>query len=226
MLKARLTAIKNDYTIALLLCENTPRDPLPEGLEYSEIELPNEPLVLRQVHGGTVHYIDSVKVTEETRGAFGDGFIVTKPGIAVGVITADCIPLVITEAEGRCVAVLHCGWKSLATGIVDNALSLILNTEGVRKENLRFVMGPGILGSEYEVGPEVAVRFPESTKLIDENKYLLDLPVEIAHRLSKYGIESSAINSTGISTFSNEWLPSYRRDGDKAGQILILAWIK
>ncbi len=225
MFKAQFTALGDSQAVALMICEKKPKDLVPEGLDRSEIELPSEPLVLQQVHGGTVHYIDSVKVTEETRGAFGDGLVVTYPGIAVGVFTADCIPLIIYDLTGKCAAVVHCGWKPVATGIIDNAMSFILNTDGVRPENLRFVMGPGILGDEYEVGPEVANRFPESSKRVAEDKFLLDLPAEIARRISNHGIPSTAIITTKISTYKNQWLPSYRREGDSAGRILTMVWL-
>lgn len=225
MLKARLTALGNSPTVALMICEKKPKDFIPLGLEYSDLELPNEPLVLQQVHGGTVHYINSVKMTEETRGAFGDGFVVTEPGIAVGVFTADCIPLVIYDVSGKCAAILHCGWKPVATGIIDNALSLVMNTEGVRAENLRFVMGPGILGDEYEVGPEVAKRFPESSTAKSDGKFLLDLPGEVSKRILRWGFSPETITPTTISTYKNQWLPSYRREGDSAGRILTLVWL-
>ena len=225
MLKAKLTAVKGDRTCAICVCEKSPSGDLPDGFEPYDIEIPDEPLLLRQVHGGTVHYIDSIKVAEETRGAFGDGLIVTEWGIPIGISTADCIPIVITDSKERCIAVVHCGWKPVAAGIIENAMSLILNNTDILPEDLSCVMGPGILGEEYEVGRDVADRFPDNVKKIDNGKYLFDLPAEIGARLKKFGLPESAIKYPTVSTYSEEWLPSYRREGENAERFLTLAWL-
>jgi len=225
LFKARITSLGDIGTTALLICERGPGDLMPEGLERSDIELPSEPLVLRQVHGGTVHYIDSVKVTEETRGAFGDGLIVTAPGIPVGIATADCIPLIIADISGKCAGVIHCGWKPITAGIIENAMSLALSDPEVRPSNLRFILGPGILGDEYEIGADVAVRFPKTAKPKGDGKFLLDLPEEIILRLGNFGIPREAITPSGLSSFACNWLPSYRRDGDSASRMMTLVWL-
>jgi len=225
LLKAKLTAVKGDRTCALCVFAKSPSGELPDGFEPSNLEIPSEPLLLRQVHGGTVHYIDSIKVAEETRGAFGDGLIVTEWGIAVGISTADCIPLVITDSKERCIAVVHCGWKPVAAGIIENAMSLILNNTDILPEDLSCVMGPGILGGEYEVGSDIADRFPDNVQKIDNGKYLFDLPAEISSRLKKFGLREGVIKPPTVSTFSEGWLPSYRREGDDAERFLTLAWL-
>ena len=222
MLKAQL--FKSDRMFALCVCEKSPSGNLPDGLSRCDMEIPEEPLLLQQVHGGTVHYIDSIKVAEETRGAFGDGLVVVQPGIAVGISTADCIPLVIADRKGGGMAVLHCGWKPIAVGIIENAMSLMLSNTNIHPEDLVCMMGPGILGSEYEVGDDVAARFPDSAQPMDNGKYLLDLPREIAARLVRFGVPENAITPPPLSTLGEKWLPSYRREGDAAGRMLTIAW--
>ena len=176
------------------------------------------PLRVNQVHGGIVHRITKDSVADFETPPPGDGIITDLPEIPLAVATADCVPLFAIEESGEFCGVIHCGWRSVAAGIVENAMAVLRNS-GAEIGNLHFAMGPAILGDEYEVGPEVAQIFPDSTRKLTGGKYLLDLPSEIERRLRKSGAGGEIIPPP-LSTYSSEWLPSYRREGEKAGRML------
>jgi hypothetical protein len=172
-----------------------------------------------------VHFINSLERANNAVGAFGDGFITTLKNIPISVHTADCIPLILASHDGEAVGVIHCSWRSTATGIIENAISLIKGL-GVNPDALLCEMGPAIAVENYEVGPEVAQKFPESVTEKGNGKFALDLPAEVARRLVLCGVARASVVFPPYSTYTTDWLPSYRREGNKAGRIATVAWLE
>lgn len=155
----------------------------------------------------------------------GDGAITTRPGLAVGVVTADCVPVLLANPAGDVVAAVHAGWRGLAAGVVEAALQAL---EGwATAGTLVAALGPSARGCCYEVGPEVveAVR-PESRRVVPsrEGRFLLDLAGAVEDRLAAAGVAADRIVRTGPCTICSEDWPSYRRQGAQAGRLL--AWIR
>jgi polyphenol oxidase len=142
-----------------------------------------------------------------------DGHFTAQPGLAPMVLVADCLPVALAGRGG--VAMLHCGWRGLAEGIVARGVAAV--------EAETAAIGPGIGRCCYEVGPEVLERF---TGLGDgiAGGGLLDL-AEIARRLLvAAGVEQ--IESAGLCTSCESGLfYSHRRDGGRTGRQAGLAWI-
>ncbi len=107
----------------------------------------------RQVHGSGV-----LVVTAPGRHGEADALVTTTPGVGVGVATADCVPVVI-EGAGFA-AVVHAGWRGVVAGVVEATLDRIASL-GLTAEHA--AIGPAIGPCCYEVGPEVAERFPGHT---------------------------------------------------------------
>lgn len=138
-------------------------------------------LLLDQVHG-----FDCVRVTgldlpsPRPVYATADAFFTMETDVLLAVRTADCLPIFFFAAGPRPVCgVLHAGWRGLARGIIPHTMGMLkhaLERSGIAIESLMLHVFPGpyIPGSAYEVGPEVAVRFP-LTKPIGGGKFLLDL---------------------------------------------------
>jgi YfiH family protein len=143
-----------------------------------------------------------------------DGHIVRRPGLAPLVLTADCLPVALAGPGG--VAMLHCGWRGLAAGIVARG------ARGV--EATSAAIGPGIGPCCYEVGPEVLGAFADLGEGIAEGR-MLDLP-EVARRLlSRAGVET--VESAGLCTCCEaELFFSHRRDRGVTGRMGNLAWIE
>jgi polyphenol oxidase len=142
-----------------------------------------------------------------------DGHVVRRPGLAPLVLTADCLPVALAGPGG--VAMLHCGWRGLAAGIVARGAALV--------EASAAAIGPGIGPCCYEVGPEVLEGFADLGEGVAEGR-MLDLP-EVARRLlARVGVEQ--VESAGLCTFCEpELFYSHRRDQGTTGRMGNLAWI-
>jgi polyphenol oxidase len=153
-----------------------------------------------------------------------DGHVITEPGLAALVFTADCLPVALAGPGG--VAMLHCGWRGLAAGIVARGAETIGATEAA--------IGPGIGPCCYEVGPEVFEAFspileadgPESRARVDVSaRRRLDL-AEVARRLLlRAGVQR--VQSADLCTScESELFFSHRRDGGRTGRQGGLVWIE
>jgi polyphenol oxidase len=143
-----------------------------------------------------------------------DGHVVTGPGLAPLVFVADCLPVALSGPGG--VAMLHCGWRGLAGGIV------AVGAEAVEASDA--AIGPGIGPCCYEVGEEVLESFAGLGEGVAEGR-MLDLP-EVARRLLREaGVER--VESAGLCTSCEaDLFFSHRRDGGVTGRQAGLTWIE
>jgi YfiH family protein len=151
----------------------------------------------RQAHGAELAFHEAP--TEETPAV--DGHVMTRPGPIGLVYTADCLPVAVAGPGG--VAMLHCGWRGLATGIVARGAEAVGATHAA--------IGPGIGPCCYEVGGEVLAAFAALGDGVADGR-MLDL-TEVARRLlAQAGVE--AIEAEPICTRCEpELFFSHRRDG-------------
>ena len=178
---------------------------------------PERVLMGRQVHGPTVlgheaaqdpsPYARPGSLLPEV-----DGHFTAAAALVPLVLVADCLPVALAGPGG--VAMLHCGWRGLADGIVARG------AEAVRAQAA--AIGPGIGQCCYEVGPEVLARFDQLGEGIAEGR-MLDLS-EVARRLLQAaGLEQ--IESAGLCTCCEpELFFSHRRDGERSGRQGGLVW--
>jgi len=115
------------------------------------IGVDGERLVLvRQVHGSTTVDAAGAGPTSEA-----DAVVTTDSSLAVGVLVADCVPLVAIDADARVLGVIHAGWRGIAAGVIASALRTI-SSRGAVPSRLHVAMGPCIGVGAYQVGAEVA----------------------------------------------------------------------
>lgn len=139
-------------------------------------------------------------------------------GLGLGILTADCGPILFADAENRVVGAAHAGWKGALTGVIEATLSAM---EGLGADRARTVavLGPTIGASAYEVGPEFRERF-EAEDAANARYFavsperpthsLFDLPSYIVARLQRAGIGTVA--NLGLCTYADpERFFSYRR---------------
>jgi polyphenol oxidase len=142
-----------------------------------------------------------------------DGHVVTAPGLTPLVFVADCLPIALLGTRG--LALLHCGWRPLAAGIVAKGATMVGASEAA--------IGPGIGPCCYEVGEEVLGAFSDLGEGIADGR-MLDLP-EVARRLlAAAGVRK--VQSSGLCTScESELFFSHRRDGGRTGRQAGLAWL-
>jgi YfiH family protein len=143
-----------------------------------------------------------------------DGHVIAEPGLAALVFTADCLPVALAGPGGA--AMLHCGWRGLAAGIVERGVAAVEATDAA--------IGPGIGACCYEVGDEVLAAFAGLGEGVAAGR-MLDL-AEVARRLLR-GAGVERIESAGLCTSCEpERFFSHRRDHGRSGRQAGLVWLE
>jgi len=112
-------------------------------------------ITVRQVHSDVIHIVSSPQPDPMV----GDGLITAVPGIALGILIADCFPVLLADTRNKVVAALHCGWRPTKKRIVEKALGIMRYEFGSRAEDIHAAIGPGIQNCCYEVGEELREQF-------------------------------------------------------------------
>jgi len=175
---------------------------------------------LDQQHGTRV--VGAKSATAAGVGVTGDASWTSAEGLALAVLTADCVPLVVAAADASVVAVVHCGWRGTVAGVVEAALRAVPVSPG----ELAAWLGPGICQRCYQVGEEVrdALGDDERRDVLEEDgkaKWRMDLPGLVAHRLRRTGVQR--IVASGLCSHCDPRFYSYRRDG-RTGRFATLVW--
>ena len=167
------------------------RADMAETLGVSTIQTPY------QVHSADVVVADD-HIGKERPEA--DGIVTATSGIAVGVVTADCGPLLLADEAAGVVGACHAGWKGALGGILESTVETMCSL-GAKREEITAVLGPTISASHYEVGPDFsqpfldrdadAARFYSPSRKDDH--LMFDLPAYIVWRLETAGVKAHAL---------------------------------
>src|SRR5215472_7041640 len=112
-------------------------------------------VTLRQIHSDIIHSITQVPAEPLA----GDGLITREPGLLLGVLTADCLPVILFDPRLRAVGVFHAGWRGTVKRIVEKGVGEMRCRFGSRTQDLFAAIGPGIRSCCCQVGPEVREAF-------------------------------------------------------------------
>ena len=167
-----------------------------------------------------------VDVSVGSVGTVADAAYTTAPGFVVVVMTADCIPLFLSDTDGSFVAIVHVGWRGLCAGVIEALLGKLALPLG----RLLAWTGPGIGSDGYQVRADVRETlidsFPghESALAATGNHWIADLPTMVEQRLRHQGVIH--IFHSGQCTYRQaDAYFSYRRDG-QCGRMASLAWLE
>jgi YfiH family protein len=180
---------------------------------------------LNQIHGNGVIVLRDGTGIGEGKVSDGDAIVTSLRGVGIGISTADCVPVLLTDHEGTVAGAVHAGWRGTVLRILDSVLLKIDEEYGLKPGDLNAVIGPSIGKCCYEVGEDVASLFRDgfddaSEYLIktDGSKYMLDLPGINRDMLEKAGVAN--IEVLGVCTKCNPNFYSYRREGKGVGSQL------
>ncbi|MCC6750344.1 MAG: peptidoglycan editing factor PgeF [Deltaproteobacteria bacterium] len=178
----------------------------------------------RQVHGTRVLEVPAGADPAATRAESADALVTARPGTMVGVFTADCVPVLLADAEAGVVAAVHAGWRGLSAGVIEAAANRMVVRHGARPERLRAAIGPCIGPCCYEVGPEVVEAFaalPRAVRSGGAGRPHVDLAVGAEEVLLRLGVLPAHLGRAELCTRClPELFFSYRRDGERAGRQL------
>ena len=185
------------------------------------LNIPNVPQWLEQIHS-----IEAILLPNEKAILKADAAYTLEKNIICAVMTADCLPLLITNKQGSCVAAVHAGWRGLCDGIIEATIKKL----AVEPESLLVWLGPAIGADVYEVGEEVYAAFTKAEveakqafTSVSEGHWLCDIYQLAKLRLNKMGVKH--IYGGGRCTLSEEeHFFSYRRD-DVTGRMASIIWI-
>ena len=185
-----------------------------------------EPVLwVKQIHG--TRLVSAVNMMDD-QVIEADGVWSNSPGAVCLVLTADCMPVFLCSKTCQCVAAVHVGWRGLAAGVLESAISTLPE----KPDNLLAWMGPTITKKYFEVGPEVRNAFlnnnPDVQKAFKqgkEDRWYADLVYLARNQLQSLGV--SNIYGGEYCTWQNETLfYSYRRDGKASGRMAAAIWIQ
>ncbi|WP_430876632.1 peptidoglycan editing factor PgeF [Granulosicoccus sp. 3-233] len=201
--------------------------------------LPGEPCWLHQTHSEKVLAIGSEKEpvstsAPSTEQAFcADGSWTDQPNVVLAVLTADCLPVVISDAQGSQLAVVHAGWRGLAAGILENALARFSPAV-----ELHAWLGPAIGPDAFEIGEEVRQAFidrkaahgesflPGRTDPAAASGVRFWADIYALARTELQACRSVVVTGGDYCTVSQpQWFHSHRRDGLRSGRLATMAWM-
>jgi YfiH family protein len=178
---------------------------------------PSDLVTVHQVHSALVIVNRGMPQREEDA----DALLENIPGVAIGVKTADCVPVLLADPVKRVVAAIHAGWRGTAAAIVPAAIRSMAAEFGVRPQDLHAAIGPAIGACCYEVGPEVASEFA----ILTPGRVHLNLPAMNARQLEAAGVPPRNIWTAADCTRCHpDRYHSFRRDGQSAGRLF--SWIR
>ncbi|MGL4322528.1 MAG: peptidoglycan editing factor PgeF [Beijerinckiaceae bacterium] len=168
-----------------------------------------------QVHSADVIVTDAAFADGERPKA--DAMVTSTPGLALGIATADCGPVLFADAQARVIGAAHAGWQGAFKGILENTIAAMENL-GASRSRMTVVLGPTIGAASYEVGPEFVARFCDGSA--DNAAYFtpsdksghayFDLPAYIMMRLTQAQVANPV--NLALDTYADEQrFYSYRR---------------
>ena len=206
---------------------------------------------LRQIHSDVIHLFDAAPAEV----CQGDGSVTNRPGLLLGVQTADCVPLLLVDPKKRAVAAVHAGWRGTLARILVKAIGQMQMQFKSKPADLLAAIGPAIGGCCYEVGTEVATQFlsqfPEAPEWFDEfrtgdepnpiqwlnrmppghqpapKNVLLDLRKANRAQLLGAGLHAPNIFVSDLCTACRrDLLFSYRKEGPQSGRLMSVIGIR
>ena len=195
--------------------------------------LPAEPVWLKQTHSTQVSTPDS-RSQSSSQPFEADAAVTNIPHEVLAILTADCLPVLLSNADGTVIGAAHAGWRGLCDGVLENTVGeMIKLSHQSNAANFIAWMGPAIGPESFEVGEDVVGRFQECG-LHDmqhcflpipnkPGKFLADLYQLARDRLKRVGV-NSIFGGDLCTVMDQEQFFSYRRDG-VTGRFASLIWI-
>jgi polyphenol oxidase len=176
---------------------------------------PDRFLTCYQIHSPDVVVADMPWSGEERPRA--DAIVTNRPGLAIGISTADCGPVLFADPQARIVGAAHAGWRGALAGVTDATIAA-MERLGADRARIVAAIGPMIRQPNYEVGPDLMERFiaadPANRRFFvpsdREGHFMFDLAGYVAGRLAAAGV--GAVEDLGACTYADpEQFYSYRR---------------
>lgn len=172
-------------------------------------------LFCRQVHSADVVTVNDLWDVQNAPEA--DAMVTTIPGVALGLLTADCVPVLLAAGNAPVIGAAHAGWKGAFGGVLENTLQA-MDALGADRKTVRAALGPCIWQASYEVGPEFPLPFLTDNRdnekffiqSVNNGRHLFDLQGYVVEKLRGLGVQDIAL-SPGDTFADSARFFSYRR---------------
>lgn len=193
---------------------------------------PRRVVKVKQIHGDRI-----CAVTEQglAQGQEADGLVTDVPGVALAVLTADCIPVLLCDPQRRCVAAVHSGWRGTALAIAERAVERMVRDYGCRPDRIVAAVGPGICPTCFETDEDVpramtaalGARAEGRIRPLGKGRYQVDLKGIVTDTLIAAGLDRGNIDvSPDCTACMGETYWSHRRLGDRRGSMAAVIALK
>lgn len=174
-------------------------------------------LLLQQTHGTTIRTLNSLDDYQalSLRSSQGDSLITTVPQTAIGILTADCLPIIVYNNYFHALAVIHVGWKGIMQEMIKKTLEVMTSTS-IDSGAYSVILGPSARKCCYEVGKEFFDYVPQTHHDSIEQRngtFYFDLPTYAAKELMLCGISPSVLFTKSLCTICTPTFYSHRREG-------------
>ncbi|AQX27602.1 MULTISPECIES: peptidoglycan editing factor PgeF [unclassified Bartonella] len=179
---------------------------------YFDIEIKNL-ITVHQIHSCEVVIVDKAFIGERPKA---DALVTTKKGLAIGVLTADCGPVLFADPQAGVIGAAHAGWRGSLNGVLEKTIS-VMEEQGAKRQSIIAVLGPCIGPCHYEVKSEFYNHFIERDNQFEKyflktdkaDHFSFNLWTFIINQLKKEGVHASCLE---LCTYQNEKrFFSYRR---------------
>lgn len=169
---------------------------------------------LHQIHSAQGYIVDQLLKPFAYQG---DYLITNQPSLGIGIVTADCVPVICIDTKNNVIGIAHAGWRGAVAGIVTTMITTLQKEWQTQVHDCRIFLGPSARACCYQVGAEFqqyiepypwrhAVLYKKS------NNYFFDMPLFIIQQLQQVGIAPHAIDQTyNLCTICNDQFYSVRR---------------
>ncbi len=174
----------------------------------SEKNFPTKTLFVNQIHGSEVVVVDkSEKIYGDQDLPKADAIVTNLPNISIGIITADCSPILFFDEEKNIIAAAHAGWRGAKSGVI---VATVAEMKKLGAKNIKALIGPMIQQKSYQISQEFLDDFlsEDATNKkffvngVSPDKYQFDLPAYVEKKLRESGVLE--IKNLGVDTYENE----------------------
>ena len=190
---------------------------------------PHQLLTVKQVHGDDLLLIDEFNADlSHFLSLEVDAIVTNQSGIMIGVLVADCFPVLLWDPEKKVIATVHVGWQGAAKGILGKVVAAMVKNFSCSPDQLKVAIGPGIGAHKYEVDRPVRDAFRQGSGFWNEistetrlGHWQLDIAKSCRLQLSEAGLKDSHIETAKECTCCHpELFFSFRRDQGHTGRQL------
>jgi len=153
-----------------------------------------------------------------------DALVTDVSGVSLGVTVADCVPVFFSDRKHHAIGIAHAGWRGVIAGVLENTIAAMIREYDSSPTDLRAYIGPHIRSCHFEVGSDVAERFPTDCRVVRDGKIFVDLGRACLERLTAAGVGRQDIGISDKCTFDAEArFFSFRRDRPVVPEAMLAA---